>query len=142
MRFLKILLFFVISISLVFPHHHIKKHHYGKSWNHKKKHYHSKTWNHKKNHHQSKTHYRPKFKLSLGYNYYWPYWNYSWPYWNWYHPKRDVIVVKEDGDSKKDENNNFEDIIAQIEKLAELKEKGIISEKEFEKKKKELLKRI
>ena len=135
MRFLKILLFFVISISLVYPHHHKKKHHYGKSWNHKKKHYHSKTWNHKKNHHQSKTHYRPKFKLSLGYNYY-------WPYWNWYHPKRDVIVVKEDGDSKKDENNNFEDIIAQIEKLAELKEKGIISEKEFEKKKKELLKRI
>ena len=135
MRFLKILLFFVISISLVYPHHHKKRHHYGKSWNHKKKHYHSKTWNHKKNHHQSKTHYRPKFKLSLGYNY-------SWPYWNWYHPKRDVIVVKEDGDSKKDENNNFEDIIAQIEKLAELKEKGIISEKEFEKKKKELLKRI
>ena len=42
----------------------------------------------------------------------------------------------------KDENNNFEDIIAQIEKLAELKDKGIISEKEFEKKKKELLKRI
>jgi len=123
MRFLKILLFFVISISLVYPHHHKKRHHYGKSWNHKKKHYHSKT------------HYRPKFKLSLGYNY-------SWPYWNWYHPKRDVIVVKEDGDSKKDENNNFEDIIAQIEKLAELKEKGIISEKEFEKKKKELLKRI
>ena len=123
MRFFKILLFFVISISLVFPHHHKKKHHYGKSWNHKKK------------HHHSKTHYQPKFKLTLGYNY-------SWPYWQWYHHKRDVIVVKEDGDSKKDENNNFEDIIAQIEKLAELKEKGIISEKEFEKKKKELLKRI
>ena len=123
MRFLKILLFFVISISLVFPRHHKKKHHYGKSWNHKN------------NHHQSKTHYRPKFKLSLGYKYY-------WPYWNWYHPKSDVIVVKEDGDSKKDENNNFEEIIVQIEKLAELKEKGIISEKEFEKKKKELLKRI
>ena len=32
--------------------------------------------------------------------------------------------------------------LGQIEKLAELKEKDIISEKEFEKKKKELLKRI
>ena len=88
-----------------------------------------------KKHHHSNTHYRPKFKLTLGYNY-------NWPYWKWYHSKRDVIVVKEDGDSKKDENNNFDDIIVQIEKLAELKEKGIISEKEFDKKKKELLKRI
>jgi len=32
--------------------------------------------------------------------------------------------------------------MAQIEKMAELKEKGLITEKEYEKKKKELLKRI
>ena len=40
------------------------------------------------------------------------------------------------------ENNSIDEIIAQIEKLAILKEKGIISEKDYEKKKKELLKRI
>jgi uncharacterized membrane protein len=33
-------------------------------------------------------------------------------------------------------------IIEEIEKLAELKEKGLITEEEYQKKKKELLKRI
>tara|TARA_B100001123_G_C14514427_1_gene711646 strand:- start:46 stop:453 length:408 start_codon:yes stop_codon:yes gene_type:complete len=135
MRFLKILLFFIIYISLVFPHHHKKRQHYGKSWNYKKKHNYSNIWKHKKKHHHNKNNYRPKFKLTLRYNY-------PWSYWKWYHPKRDIIVIKEEGDSKKNEDDNFEDIIAQIEKLSELKEKDIISEKEFEKKKKELLKRI
>ena len=39
-------------------------------------------------------------------------------------------------------DDNVDEIIAQIEKLAILKEKGIISERDYEKKKKDLLKRI
>ncbi len=49
-------------------------------------------------------------------------------------------MVQNDGNANKDDN--VDEIIAQIEKLAILKEKGIISEKDYEKKKKDLLKRI
>ena len=53
---------------------------------------------------------------------------------------RDIVVVQNDKNTNKDDS--VDEIIAQIEKLAILKEKGIISEKDYEKKKKELLKRI
>ena len=49
-------------------------------------------------------------------------------------------MVQNDGNTNKDDN--VDEIIAQIEKLAILKEKGIISERDYEKKKKDLLKRI
>ena len=45
-------------------------------------------------------------------------------------------------DTKKEKEESAEEIMAQIEKMAELKEKGLITKKEYEKKKKELLKRI
>ena len=40
------------------------------------------------------------------------------------------------------ETEDFDEIISNIEKLADLKEKGIISEYEYKKKKKDLLKKI
>ena len=42
----------------------------------------------------------------------------------------------------KSKNATVLEIIEQIEKIAELKEKGLITEKDYQKKKKELLKRI
>ena len=42
----------------------------------------------------------------------------------------------------KNKNATVLEIIEQIEKIAELKEKGLITEKDYQKKKKELLKRI
>ncbi len=63
-------------------------------------------------------------------------------HWGWRHNchghERVVIV----DDTKKVKEESAEEIMAQIEKMAELKEKGLITEKEYEKKKKELLKRI
>ena len=86
-------------------------------------------------------HKKPKFNIRLGYNYIWPTWrwNYQWCH---RHNNRDVVVVHNSNGSNKEESYSVDEIIAQIEKLAVLKEKGIISEKEYEKKKKDLLKRI
>ena len=50
--------------------------------------------------------------------------------------------MKESDDTKENINEEFDEIISQIEKLAELKEKGLITDKEFEKKRKKLLKQI
>ncbi len=66
--------------------------------------------------------------------------------WRWNHWIHDcgvhqrVVVVKETEDNNKHEN--VLQIIEEIEKLAELKEKRLITEEEYQKKKKELLKRI
>jgi|TARA_B110000240_G_scaffold154966_1_gene172010 hypothetical protein len=49
--------------------------------------------------------------------------------------------VNQESDDK-GKNATVLEIIEQIEKLAELKEKGLITDKEYEKKKKELLDRI
>ena len=122
MRYLKIILFLVVSVSFLFPHHGRRK-----AWKHKKKH---QIW---------KMHKKPRVNVRLGYNYLWPSW--SWNYhWCHRHNSRDVVVVQNDGNANKDDN--VDEIIAQIEKLAILKEKGIISERDYEKKKKDLLKRI
>ena len=52
-----------------------------------------------------------------------------------------MVVVKDDKVND-DKHKTVLQIIEEIEKLAELKEKGLITEEEYQKKKKELLKRI
>ena len=122
MRYFRILLFLVITSSFLFPHN-------GRH----------KGWKHKKKHKIRKVHKKPRVNIRLGYNYYWPSW--SWNHrWCYRHDSRDVVVVQ--NDKTTNEDNSVDEIIAQIEKLAILKEKGIISEKDYEKKKKDLLKRI
>ena len=122
MRYFKILLFLVITSSFLFPHN-------GRH----------KGWKHKKKHKIRKIHKKPRVNIRLGYNYSWPSWgwNHRWCY---RHNSRDIVVVQNEKNTKED--NSVDEIIAQIEKLAILKEKGIISEKDYEKKKKDLLKRI
>ena len=122
MRYFRILLFLVITSSFLFPHN-------GRH----------KGWKQKKKNKIRKIHKKPRVNIRLGYNY-------SWPSWGWNHRwcyrynSRDILVVQNDKNTKEDDS--VDEIIAQIEKLAILKEKGIISEKDYEKKKKDLLKRI
>ena len=122
MRYFRILLFLVITSSFLFPHN-------GRH----------KGWKHKKKHKIRKIHKKPRVNIRLGYNYYWPSWGWSHR-WCYRHNTRDIVVVQNDKTTNKDDS--VDEIIAQIEKLAILKEKGIISEKDYEKKKKDLLKRI
>ena len=122
MRYFRILLFLVITSSFLFPHN-------GRH----------KGWKHKKKHKIKKIHKKPRVNIRLGYNYYWPSWGWSHR-WCYRHNSRDIVVVQ--NDKTTNEDDSVDEIIAQIEKLAILKEKGIISEKEYEKKKKDLLKRI
>ena len=126
MQLLRITLLLLFSISLVFPHNRYKK----------KKKYRNK-------HHLKTYHHTPRLKVKLGYNY--PYWmNNSWSGWRWKNRwiNREVIVLKESNETKEIRSEKFDEIISQIEKLAELKEKGLITEKEYEKKRKKLLKQI
>ena len=122
MYYFRILLLLVITSSFLLSH----------NGRHKR-------WKHNKKHKIRKVHKKPRLNLRIGYNYYWPSWgwNHRWCY---RHNSRDIVVVQKEENIK--ENNSIDEIIAQIEKLAILKEKGIISEKDYEKKKKELLKRI
>ena len=70
--------------------------------------------------------------------------NNSWSDWRWKNRwiNREVIVLKESNETKEIRSEKFDEIISQIEKLAELKERGLITEKEYEKKRKKLLKQI
>ena len=122
MRYFKVLLFLVITSSFLFPHN-------GRH----------KGWKHKKKHKIRKIHKKPRVNIRLGYNYSWPSWgwNHRWCY---RHNSRDIVIMQ--NDKITNDNDSVDEIIAQIEKLAILKEKGIISEKDYEKKKKDLLKRI
>ena len=122
MRYFRILLFLVITSSFLFPHN-------GRH----------KGWKHKKKHKIRKIHKKPRVNIRLGYNYYWPSWGWSHR-WCYRYNSRDIVVVQNDKTTNKDDS--IDEIIAQIEKLAILKEKGIISEKDYENKKKDLLKRI
>ncbi len=122
MRYFRILLFLVITSSFIFPHN-------GRH----------KGWKHKKKHKIRKIHKKPRVNIRLGYNYYWPSWGWSHR-WCYRYNSRDIVVVQNDKTTNKDDS--VDEIIAQIEKLATLKEKGIISEKDYENKKKDLLKRI
>ena len=122
MRYFRIFLFLVITSSFLFPHN-------GRH----------KGWKHKKKHKIRKIHKKPGVNIRLGYNYYWPSWGWSHR-WCYRYNSRDIVVVQNDKTTNKDDS--VDEIIAQIEKLAILKEKGIISEKDYENKKKDLLKRI
>ena len=122
MRYFRILLFLVITSSFLFPHN-------GRH----------KGWKHKNKHKIRKIHKKPRVNIRLGYNYYWPSWGWSHR-WCYRYNSRDIVVVQNDKTTNKDDS--VDEIIAQIEKLAILKEKGIISEKDYENKKKDLLKRI
>jgi hypothetical protein len=122
MRYFRILLFLVITSSFLFPHN-------GRH----------KGWKHKKKHKIRKIHKKPRVNIRLGYNYYWPSWGWSHR-WCYRYNSRDIVVVQNDKTTNKDDS--VDEIIAQIEKLAILKEKGVISEKDYENKKKDLLKRI
>ena len=65
---------------------------------------------------------------------------YKWSIWLFIEASVNILVVSWNDAAER--NDSVDEIIAQIEKLAILKEKGIISEKDYEKKKKDLLKRI
>jgi hypothetical protein len=68
----------------------------------------------------------------------------NWHWSHWWHDCRihdRIVVVNQESDDK-NKNATVLEIIEQIEKIAELKEKGLITEKDYQKKKKELLKRI
>tara|TARA_B100001113_G_scaffold169942_1_gene139015 strand:- start:128 stop:502 length:375 start_codon:yes stop_codon:yes gene_type:complete len=124
MREAKLILLFIFSLSILYPHN-------GKHKSRKKN-----------NKHRIKRFYKKdRFNVSLGYNQ-------SRPRWSWihrycfYNHDRDIVFIKNESKKYEDEVLSIEEIIAHIEKLATLKEKGIISIKEYDKKKKELLKRI
>ena len=120
MRLFRILLSFIFLLSLAYPSH--KRH---KSRKHKKH----------KVHHVVNRH---KARVHLGVNWHWSHWNHWWHDCR-YHNR--VVVVNKEADDK-GKNTTVLEIIEQIEKLAELKEKGLITDKEYQKKKKELLDRI
>ena len=116
---------FLILFSLVFADHGRTKH---------------KRLKHKKRHKVKVVHKQPRLKISLGHNYFWRNWNFGYHHWNKY-PSKDIVVINKEV-IKNLETEDFDEIISNIEKLADLKEKGIISEYEYKKKKKDLLKKI
>ena len=125
MKQIRLVTIFLIFASFVFADHGRAKH---------------KRWKHKKRHKIKVVHKQPRLKISLGYNYFWRNWNFGHRHWNKY-PSKDIVVINKEV-IKKIETNDFDEIILNIEKLAILKEKGIISEYEYKKKKKDLLKKI
>tara|TARA_B100000073_G_scaffold285789_1_gene247372 strand:- start:149 stop:523 length:375 start_codon:yes stop_codon:yes gene_type:complete len=124
MRQAKLFLLFIFSLSALYPHN-------GRY----------KSWKKKNNHRIKRLHKKDRFNVSLCYSQ-------NRPRSRWidrnclYHHDTDVIFIKNKSKKYQDEKLSIEEIIAYIEKLAVLKEKGVISSKEYDKKKKELLKRI
>ena len=116
---------FLILVSFVFDDHGRAKH---------------KRWKHKKRYKVKIVHKQPRLKISLGHNYFWRNWNFGYHNRNEY-PFKDIVVMNKEV-IKNIETEDFDEIISNIEKLADLKEKGIISEYEYKKKKKDLLKKI
>ena len=125
MKQIRLVIIFSILASFVFADHGRAKH---------------KRWKYKKRHEIKVVHKQPRLKISLGYNYFWRNWNFGYHHWNRHHSNK-IVVVNKDA-TKNIETKDFDEIISKIEKLADLKEKGIISEYEFKKKKKDLLKKI
>ena len=125
MKQIRSVTFFLILASFVFADHGRAKH---------------KRWKHKKRHKINVVHKQPRLKLSLGYNYFWRNWNFGYHHWNRHH-SNNIIVVTEDV-TRNTGAKDFDEIISNIEKLAILREKGIISDREYKKKKKDLLKKI
>ena len=101
---------------------------------------HWKKW-HKKKNRQNKhqihrvVHY-PKSHIKIKYGFHWCF----TPWRNFYprHNHNNLVVIK----NEEKNLDNTSDIFQQIEQLADLKEKNLITDKEFEKAKKDLLKRI
>lgn len=125
MKQIRLVTIFLILVSFVLADHGRAKH---------------KRWKHRKRHKVKVVHKQPRLKISLGYNYFWRNWNFGYHHWNKY-PSKDIIVINKEV-IKNIETEDFDEIISNIEKLADLKEKGIISEYEYKKKKKDLLKKI
>ena len=125
MKNIKIIVLLIIMVSFSFADHGRKKH--------KKK-------KHRKSHSVRVVHKHPKLKISLGYNYFWRNWNMDYRL-HRKHYSHDVIIVNKET-NKRHTVDNVDTIISYIERLAKLNEKGILSDKEFEKKKKDLLKMI
>ena len=125
MKQIRSITIFLILASFIFADHGRAKH---------------KRWKHKKRHKIKVVHKQPRLKLSLGYNYFWRNWNFGYNHWNRHHSNNIVLLHKDA--TRNIETKDFDEIISNIEKLAILREKGIISEYEYKKKKKELLKKI
>ena len=125
MKQIKSVIIYLILASFVLADHGRAKH---------------KRWKHKKRHKIKVVHKQPRLKISLGYNYFWRNWNFGYHHWGKQQSKNIVVVNK--NVIKNIETADFDEIISNIEKLAILREKGIISEYEYKKKKKELLKKI
>ena len=125
MKQIKSVIIYLILASFVLADHGRAKH---------------KRWKHKKRHNIKVVHKQPRLKISLGYNYFWPKWNFGHYYWN-KHQSKNIVVINKDV-IRNIETTDFDEIISNIEKLAILREKGIISEYEYKKKKKKLLKMI
>ena len=93
---------------------------------------------------------RPALYVGVGFGYpyglgcYWPYYHHHW------FCHHDPIVIVKERDDEEDEQEKevekepetTEELLEQIEKLYELKEKGILTEEEYEEAKKELLARL
>ena len=120
MNFKRVIIPLILFVSIGVSNDHKREHRKTK----RNKHYHS-----------VKIH-QPRVSMRL---------NWQWSHWNhWWHDCRihdRVVVVNQETDDK-NKNATVLEIIDQIEKIAELKEKGLITEKDYQKKKKELLKRI
>ena len=125
MKQIRLVTIFLILYSLLFADHGRSKHN---------------RWKHKKRNKIKVVHKQPRLKISLGYNYFWRNWNFGYHHWN-KHQSNNIVVVNKDV-TRNIETIDFDEIISNIEKLAILREKGIISEYEYKKKKKELLKKI
>ena len=125
MKHIRSVTIFLILFSFLFADHGRAKH---------------KRWKHKKRHKVKVVHKQPRLKISLGYNYFWRNWNFGYNHWSKY-PSKDLVFIDKEVINNI-ETEDFDEIISNIEKLAELKEKGIISEYEYKKKKKDLLKKI
>ena len=123
---IKYLLPLACMFSIVFADSDIKNHR--KKWH--KRHHKAYAQGYRKirtnvNHH-----------VNIRYGYHWCF----TPWRNFYpiHNHNDTIVIRDEKVSTED----YEEIISQIEKLGELKENGLLTEKEFEKAKKDLLKKL
>ena len=125
MKQIRLVTIFLILASFVFADHGRAKH---------------KRWKHKKKHKIKVVHKQPRLKISLGYNYFWRNWNFGYHHWN-KHQSNNIVVVNKDV-TRNIETIDFDEIISNIEKLAILREKGIISEYEYKKKKRDLLDKI
>ena len=125
MKYIKIIVLSIIILSFSFADHGRKKH--------KKK-------KHRRSHPVRVVHKHPRLKISLGYNYFWRNWNMGYHSYKKYHSDDIIIINKET--NKSDSIDDVDTIISYIERLSELNKNGILSDKEFEKKKKDLLKKI